>query len=122
MTDPAPGDYVGVDQSTSDDLYVCAVDCDTRKVKIGTLGGDSEWLTETEARARYSYEWGAHKPLPWLVKTMAALCPHSRSFYRQCPNLGLPPHPCPYQEEINGDHKTLCTCCDKCSLECADDI
>lgn len=31
-------------------------------------------------------------------------------------------HTCPYAEEINDDHETLCTCCSECQRECADDI
>lgn len=34
----------------------------------------------------------------------------------------LPPHTCPYSEDIDGDFETLCTCCDRCSDECAADI
>jgi len=73
MTEPAPGDYVGADNQTGEDLYICAVNRDTREVKIGRLGGDSEWLNETQARARFSYEWGAHKPIPWMVRAFASL-------------------------------------------------
>jgi hypothetical protein len=35
---------------------------------------------------------------------------------------GTPDHSCPYAEEINDDHETLCNCCDACQQECADDI
>lgn len=34
----------------------------------------------------------------------------------------LPPHTCPYSEDVDNDHRTLCTCCDRCSDECAADI
>ena len=30
-------------------------------------------------------------------------------------------HPCPYQQEINGND-TPCSCCDDCTQNCADDI
>ena len=30
-------------------------------------------------------------------------------------------HECPYASDINDDH-SLCTCCDHCSKECADNI
>lgn len=73
--DPAIGDYVGVDIETGLDVYVCAVDRDARTVKIGPLnvGGASDWLNETEARAQYNYEWGAHLPIPWLMARLAAM-------------------------------------------------
>lgn len=32
------------------------------------------------------------------------------------------PHTCPYQEEINDDYKTKCTCCPYCTQQCIDDI
>jgi hypothetical protein len=32
------------------------------------------------------------------------------------------PHVCPYASEINNDDETLCTCCEKCEQQCADDI
>lgn len=35
---------------------------------------------------------------------------------------GEPDHTCPYAEEINDDHETLCNCCDRCQQECSDDI
>ena len=31
-------------------------------------------------------------------------------------------HTCPYQEDINGDYRSLCNCCDDCTNECAMDI
>jgi len=40
---------------------------------------------------------------------------------RFCDNPAAPPHPCPYNEEIHGSDK-LCTCCAKCTQECAWDI
>lgn len=32
------------------------------------------------------------------------------------------PHSCPYKSDINDDSNTLCTCCDECKQNCADDI
>ena len=32
------------------------------------------------------------------------------------------PHTCPYAEDINDDHESLCTCCNDCAHECAMDI
>lgn len=65
---PAVGDYVGRDTS-GQYLYVCAVDRLTRSVRIAPLGvGGGEWLNETQARAQYSYEWGAYKTLPWMAR------------------------------------------------------
>jgi len=43
-------------------------------------------------------------------------CPRSKN------HEGKEPHPCPYRSEINDDDETLCTCCDNCTQECADDI
>jgi hypothetical protein len=37
-------------------------------------------------------------------------------------NYALPPHTCPYAEEINDDYISECTCCDECANECAMDI
>ncbi len=37
-------------------------------------------------------------------------------------NAGQAPHTCPYSEDINDDHETLCTCCDYCTDQCAWDI
>ena len=31
-------------------------------------------------------------------------------------------HTCPFAEEINDDHESLCNCCDECTQECAWDI
>lgn len=31
-------------------------------------------------------------------------------------------HTCPFAEEINGDYESLCTCCDDCTDQCAQDI
>ncbi len=32
------------------------------------------------------------------------------------------PHPCPFASEIHNDDDTLCTCCERCTHECAMDI
>jgi hypothetical protein len=32
------------------------------------------------------------------------------------------PHTCPYAEDINDDHTSLCNCCVECECNCADDI
>jgi hypothetical protein len=31
-------------------------------------------------------------------------------------------HTCPYAEEINDDHETMCDCCSDCEHECCMDI
>jgi len=31
-------------------------------------------------------------------------------------------HICPYKEDIDGDSKTLCSCCEYCTQQCADDV
>lgn len=28
-------------------------------------------------------------------------------------------HTCPYAEEIDDDHESLCTCCEECTHQCA---
>jgi hypothetical protein len=43
-------------------------------------------------------------------------CPRSKN------HEGKQPHVCPFRWEINDDDETLCTCCDDCTQECADDI
>ena len=32
------------------------------------------------------------------------------------------PHPCPYDCDVNNDSDTRCNCCEKCELDCGDDI
>lgn len=49
-----------------------------------------------------------------------ACCP--RGGFRGCTGKAAPPHTCPYAEEINDDHESLCECCDICAGECAADI
>ncbi len=31
-------------------------------------------------------------------------------------------HTCPFKEEINDDHESLCSCCEACTRECAMDV
>ncbi len=38
------------------------------------------------------------------------------------PEAQIAPHTCPYQYDVHNDDKFMCTCCDKCETECADDI
>lgn len=33
-------------------------------------------------------------------------------------NNEIQPHTCPYQEELNNDHETLCECCPYCEMQC----
>ena len=40
----------------------------------------------------------------------------------ECKNPSSDEHPCPYQEDINGDFENNCFCCEDCQQECADDI
>lgn len=57
---PFVGDFVGIDVNDGDWLYIGAVDYDARLVRIGPMTGSlSDWLTETQARAIYNYEWAA---------------------------------------------------------------
>lgn len=37
-------------------------------------------------------------------------------------NPATEPHPCPYKSDVNNDPDTLCTCCEDCQKQCADDI
>ena len=39
-----------------------------------------------------------------------------------CTGEATDPHTCPYKEDINDDHETLCTCCENCQNGCAMDI
>lgn len=39
-----------------------------------------------------------------------------------CTNENEEPHTCPYDEDINNDSETLCTCCADCAHACAMDI
>lgn len=37
----------------------------------------------------------------------------------ECEHLTIwNPHPCPYQEEINGNPGDYCNCCEECMQEC----
>lgn len=47
-------------------------------------------------------------------------CPKCNKEYRE--DETVEPHTCPYAEEINDDHDTMCWCCDDCTYECAMDI
>lgn len=40
----------------------------------------------------------------------------------KCGAPALPPHICPYQSDVNGDHKTKCNCCEQCEAVCKDEI
>ena len=31
-------------------------------------------------------------------------------------------HTCPYDEDVNDDHETLCNCCEECEIDCGDEI
>lgn len=44
-----------------------------------------------------------------------------------CPSCGknpaaIEPHTCPFAEDVEDDHETLCQCCEECTHECAMDI
>jgi len=36
--------------------------------------------------------------------------------------IGEDDHTCPFAEEINDDHESMCNCCNVCASGCADDI
>lgn len=64
---------------------------------------------------------------PLLARTegpLEALTPRRCREDRRCYGDGIPnvPHTCPYASEIHDDEETLCTCCDGCTRECADDV
>jgi len=42
--------------------------------------------------------------------------------YCTCETEIIEPHPCPFQEDVNGDSETLCKCCECCEQQCCDDI
>lgn len=39
----------------------------------------------------------------------------------KCGNKATAPHPCPYMSDVHNDNETLCTCCEECEQECAND-
>lgn len=41
---------------------------------------------------------------------------------RGCRHETQTPHSCPYQADVNNDPSIVCTCCDACQQNCADDI
>jgi len=53
-----------------------------------------------------------------------------RDLLRRCAAHHLPgcghepaePHTCSFAEEINNNHEALCTCCEVCTEQCAEDI
>lgn len=58
---------------------------------------------------------------------MADQCkPHvMRMFRPRCQNAAREPHTCPYLMDVNEGEPgcdRLCTCCDECTRECAEDI
>jgi hypothetical protein len=46
-------------------------------------------------------------------------CGSNRS---NCTNAPSDHHTCPFSEDVNDDHETLCTCCEDCAYECAMDV
>jgi len=55
--------------------------------------------------------------IQWNINRLqATLCKHCKQQPAESPHI------CPYQEDINGDSTTLCTCCDKCQQNCIADI
>jgi hypothetical protein len=40
----------------------------------------------------------------------------------RCKNNPQIEHPCPFQEDVNNDSDFQCTCCEDCTIACADDI
>lgn len=48
-------------------------------------------------------------------------CPKADEGDRREHGPALPPHPCPFAQEIHGDDST-CRCCDGCINECAMDV
>ena len=37
-------------------------------------------------------------------------------------NAEMEPHPCPFAADVYDDKEYLCTCCEECTYECAQDI
>ena len=56
------------------------------------------------------------------IKRCGSLVSSKVSENNKCQNPATAPHTCPYQDEINGDDETLCTCCESCEHSCAMDI
>ena len=42
--------------------------------------------------------------------------------YTRCHHRQREPHTCPYKEEISDNSESICTCCEECTTECAQDI
>lgn len=40
----------------------------------------------------------------------------------RCGEPGEDEHTCPFAEDINDDHESLCNCCAECQYQCAMDI
>ena len=78
----------------------------------------------------------SHHELDWFVKSVGEYLnldqavtqeelqalldvPMPEAFCENCKkNPATEPHTCPYAEDINDDHTTLCTCCEECEHEC----
>lgn len=37
-------------------------------------------------------------------------------------NAAQEEHTCPFREDVNDDHDSLCDCCDECEQNCCDNI
>jgi len=73
---------------------------------------------------------GGFLPKAWLRLNPPAPHPASRPILpyvdnpdQRCKHENKqPPHPCPFSLDVYGNNEDLCTCCEECTQECADDI
>ncbi len=65
----------------------------------------------------------SHTPAPEDQSATVSITLKGRLLCQSCKDRSaLPPHTCPYREDINDDHKTKCNCCADCQHECAQTI
>ena len=50
------------------------------------------------------------------LRSVDILCPKCHK------NAANEKHTCPYSEDINDDHESLCSCCDECRQDCLEEI
>lgn len=77
------------------------------------------------ARREWSQFGGREHALAEIrkLKQVGELVPREPELCQSCgKNPAEELHTCPYQEDINDDHETLCNCCDECRHNCLMDI
>jgi hypothetical protein len=93
-------------------VYVPHIVSDKTKVTICKilLNGQENQTIERSA---------INQPNKLIAQQSPHPCPHRNI---ECDSDAIEMHPCPYAEAINDDYNDACACCDKCTLDCQDNI